>query len=106
MRSRVIRRFLKISGTDALIASLLLSVIWVNLAILVGHLRHGNYLVLATSRSAAIAPSASGKRLSARRRNSAITGLEAAPGGGLLPPACPRAGPRKRPAAAGCRPSR
>jgi len=41
MRSRVIRRFLKISGTGALIVSLLLSAIWVNLAILVGHLRHG-----------------------------------------------------------------
>jgi hypothetical protein len=67
MRSRVIRRFLKISGTGALIVSLLLSAIWANLAILVGYLRHGNHLVLATSRSAAIAPSASGKRLSASR---------------------------------------
>jgi hypothetical protein len=56
MRSRVIRRFLKISGTGALIVSLLLSAIWANLAILVGYLRHGNHLVLATSRSAAIAP--------------------------------------------------
>jgi hypothetical protein len=38
------RRFLKISGTGALIVSLLLSAIWPNLAILVGHLRHGNHL--------------------------------------------------------------
>jgi len=44
MRSHVIRRFLKISETGALIVSLLLSTIWPNLAILVGHLRHGNHL--------------------------------------------------------------